>query len=240
MSNLLSRLRRRASFANVTASLALFVALGGTSYAAIQLPRNSVGQDQIRTGGVGKGEIKTGGVGSAEIRSGAVRKSEIATGGVGASELHTYSVRAKEIKKGSVKADELDTGAVTAGKIAKDAVTSNEIKDGSIDAADINDATKAAFSGAAYRALVNKAGAQQVGNATGVGRTAAGQYTVDFGRDVSACVATASLAKAGADTPDPTGTVTVAPGATKTSVAVSTFNGSTTAVDEPFTLIVAC
>ncbi|HWD65291.1 MAG TPA: hypothetical protein VG405_08955, partial [Solirubrobacteraceae bacterium] len=34
--------------ANVVAYLALFVALGGTSYAAVNLPSNSVGNRQIR------------------------------------------------------------------------------------------------------------------------------------------------------------------------------------------------
>jgi hypothetical protein len=38
--------------ANVVAYLALFVALGGTSYAAISIPRNSVGTPQLRNGAV--------------------------------------------------------------------------------------------------------------------------------------------------------------------------------------------
>jgi hypothetical protein len=40
--------RPRLNYANVTATLALFVALGGTSYAAIKLPKNSVGSLQVR------------------------------------------------------------------------------------------------------------------------------------------------------------------------------------------------
>ena len=52
------RLRERLTFANVTASLALFIALGGTSYAAITLPRNSVGTNQLRTGAVRSVEVK--------------------------------------------------------------------------------------------------------------------------------------------------------------------------------------
>lgn len=44
----MSRLRDRLTYANVTATLALFVALGGTGYAATQLPRNSVGKAQLR------------------------------------------------------------------------------------------------------------------------------------------------------------------------------------------------
>jgi hypothetical protein len=39
---------RRLTFANVTSALALFVALGGTSYAAATLPANSVGTKQIK------------------------------------------------------------------------------------------------------------------------------------------------------------------------------------------------
>lgn len=52
------RLKDRITYANVTATLALFVALGGTSYAALKLPRNSVGSAQIRTGAVRSSEIK--------------------------------------------------------------------------------------------------------------------------------------------------------------------------------------
>jgi hypothetical protein len=51
------RLLDRLSYANVIATLALFIALGGTSYAAIKLPKNSVGSTQIKTGAVHTGEI---------------------------------------------------------------------------------------------------------------------------------------------------------------------------------------
>jgi hypothetical protein len=45
-------------YANVTSTLALFVALGGTGYAALKLPRNSVGAKQIRTAAVRSAEVK--------------------------------------------------------------------------------------------------------------------------------------------------------------------------------------
>jgi Collagen triple helix repeat (20 copies) len=45
----LTRITRHLSFANAIASLALFVALGGASYAAVNLPANSVGAKQIKT-----------------------------------------------------------------------------------------------------------------------------------------------------------------------------------------------
>jgi hypothetical protein len=52
------RLLNRLTYANVVATLALFTALGGTSYAALKLPRNSVGATQIKSGAVHTGEIR--------------------------------------------------------------------------------------------------------------------------------------------------------------------------------------
>jgi hypothetical protein len=42
------RLRPRLSYANVVSTLALFLALGGASYAALELPARSVGRAQLR------------------------------------------------------------------------------------------------------------------------------------------------------------------------------------------------
>src|SRR4051812_17881341 len=55
---MLKRLRARLTYANVTATIALFVALGGSSYAALKLPGNSVGSSQIRAGAVGSSEVR--------------------------------------------------------------------------------------------------------------------------------------------------------------------------------------
>ena len=44
---MLARVRDRLTYTNIVASLALFVALGGTGYAALRLPRNSVGPAQL-------------------------------------------------------------------------------------------------------------------------------------------------------------------------------------------------
>jgi Collagen triple helix repeat (20 copies) len=45
-------LGRRLTYANVVATLALFVALGGSAYAATQLKKNSVGTKQLKNGAV--------------------------------------------------------------------------------------------------------------------------------------------------------------------------------------------
>jgi hypothetical protein len=54
------RIRSSISYANVVATVALFIALGGASYAAIKLPRNSVGSAQIKKGAVTKSKLARG------------------------------------------------------------------------------------------------------------------------------------------------------------------------------------
>jgi hypothetical protein len=112
-----SRLRARLNFANVTASLALFIALGGTSYAAATLPRNSVGKSQIRSSAVGKSEIATNGVGRSEVRRSAVSTSEIVTNGVGKSEIKTNAIGTAELRDGEIGAADLSDAAKAANGV---------------------------------------------------------------------------------------------------------------------------
>jgi hypothetical protein len=69
MNRLLNHLR-----ANVIAYLALFVALGGSSYAAFSLPAGSVGTSQLRNGSVTPIKFNSGKIG-AYVRAWAVIQS---------------------------------------------------------------------------------------------------------------------------------------------------------------------
>jgi hypothetical protein len=55
---------------NAIALLALFVALGGTSYAVAQLPKNSVKAKQIAPGAVGTSEVKDGSLLKTDFKAG--------------------------------------------------------------------------------------------------------------------------------------------------------------------------
>ena len=83
---MLRRARQRLTYGNVVSSMALFIALGGTSY-ALTLPRNSVGSQQIRGGAVR----------ASEVQSGAVRSSEVKDRSLGVRDL---SVTARRSLKG--------------------------------------------------------------------------------------------------------------------------------------------
>ena len=63
MTTIRTALRRRLTFANVTATLALFIALGGTGYAAFKLPKNSVGTSQLKRGAIHSTDIAKGQIG---------------------------------------------------------------------------------------------------------------------------------------------------------------------------------
>jgi hypothetical protein len=64
---MLGRLHRHLTYANVVATVALFVALGGSSYAAIKLGKNSVRSQNIAPRQVKRSDIGTGAVTSAKI-----------------------------------------------------------------------------------------------------------------------------------------------------------------------------
>lgn len=83
---MLTRFKQQLTYANVTASIALFFALGGASYAALKLPRDSVGSNQIRAGAVSTSEIRDRSIGLADVSPGArkyLRGKSGATGPAG-------------------------------------------------------------------------------------------------------------------------------------------------------------
>ena len=61
----------------VVSFVALFVALGGASYAATQLPANSVGTAQIQNGSVGNWKLKSNAVGARKIINGSVGAKQV-------------------------------------------------------------------------------------------------------------------------------------------------------------------
>ena len=67
-------------YANVTATLALAVALGGTSYAAISLPAGSVGSKQLRTSAVTNSKLRAECRDVRQVRNGSLRARDFKAG----------------------------------------------------------------------------------------------------------------------------------------------------------------
>ncbi len=96
------------SHSTVAAYLALFVAIGGSAYAAVNLPKNSVGTR----------ELKKKSVGTTQLKGNAVTKNKI--------------------KKNSVVTHKIRGGSVVRNKIKNDSINSAKIADGTVTGSDIN------------------------------------------------------------------------------------------------------
>jgi hypothetical protein len=88
----------------VVACIALVIALGGTGYAATQLPAKSVGQKQLRNGAVGNLQIRDRAITSGKIRNGEVKAADLAKGILPAAASTVHQVSGEPIAPGAVGA----------------------------------------------------------------------------------------------------------------------------------------
>jgi hypothetical protein len=71
-------IRSKLTYANVIATLALFIAVGGaTAFAATQLKKNSVGTKQIKNNAVTEAKIKNGSVTGAKVKNGSLTGTQV-------------------------------------------------------------------------------------------------------------------------------------------------------------------
>src|SRR5690349_6870202 len=80
-------IRSHVTSAHVIAMLALFVATGGTGYAALKLPKNSVGSKQIKKNAVTSAKIKKNAVTSSKIKKNSITSSKVKDGSLLASDF---------------------------------------------------------------------------------------------------------------------------------------------------------
>jgi hypothetical protein len=75
-----SKLRGHLTYANVLATLALFIALGGSSYAALTLTNNVVRSKHIKNGEVKNGDLGAGAVTAPKVKNGSLRAEDFGPG----------------------------------------------------------------------------------------------------------------------------------------------------------------
>jgi hypothetical protein len=127
-SNFMRFPRPQLSYANVIATIALFVALGGAAVAA-GLPKNSVGANQL----------KRNAVTTAKLKRAAVTSGKLAPKAVVAGKLGANAVLPGNLGKGIITTDKLSENAVIASKIKNGAVTTNKLNNGAVTTAKLGD-----------------------------------------------------------------------------------------------------
>ena len=90
-------MRTRLTFANVTSCLALFIALGGASYAATQLPKNSVGAKQLNKNSVTTAKVKKEAITAAKVKKGTLTGKQINLAKLGTVPSATHAASADSI-----------------------------------------------------------------------------------------------------------------------------------------------
>jgi hypothetical protein len=73
-------MRPKLTYANVMATIAVFIAVGGVSYAALKLPKNSVGVNQLKNNAVTTAKIKKNAVTAGKIKNGSIGTAKLAPG----------------------------------------------------------------------------------------------------------------------------------------------------------------
>jgi hypothetical protein len=126
----------RITYANVVSTLALCLALGGVSYAAVKLPKNSVVSSTIKNGQVKNKDLGKNAVTSAKLKDGSVADADLGTNLSGAK-LADGSVAGGKLGSG-IDGGKLADGSVGAAKLAAGVTTP---ADGSITSAKIADGT---------------------------------------------------------------------------------------------------
>jgi hypothetical protein len=109
---------RRPSPAMTVALFALFVAMGGTGYAAFKLPKNSVGSKQIKANAVNSSKVKDGSLLGGDFKSGqlpAVGDPGPPTGPAGGDLSGTFP--APLIKPGAVDGSKVAPNSLTGANI---------------------------------------------------------------------------------------------------------------------------
>jgi hypothetical protein len=89
--------RRRLSFANVTAALALFIALGGSSYAAIR-----IGSDQIANNSVSSKDLRNNHIRGRDIRKDTIRGTDIRDSDLQGRDVRNDTIAGADIKESSL------------------------------------------------------------------------------------------------------------------------------------------
>lgn len=140
--------RKRVSYSNVIATMALFIALGGVAVAA-GLPKNSVGPNQLKRGAVTAAKIRKQAVTSAKLApksviGGKLAENSVGPGNIGngaitTAKLAANSVIASAIKNSVVTTNKINNEAVTTPKLGNESVSSAKLGKGSVTLAKLSD-----------------------------------------------------------------------------------------------------
>jgi hypothetical protein len=125
----MSRLWKSLTFSNVIALLALFIALGGSVYAASnkidgsQIKAKSLPGNRLMPESVAAAQLKKGSIGEAQLKANAVNGKQIKAGAVSAGKIAKNTITGTQVKAGSLEGAQIKAGSLGATQINQTTLT---------------------------------------------------------------------------------------------------------------------
>jgi hypothetical protein len=135
------RLRSMLTYGNVTATLAVFLAMSGAAAAVTTAPTSSVVSSSIKDGEVRTPDLATGAATTAKLRDGAVNNAKIAANSIGSGKVVDGSLTGADVRDDSVSQNELMASSVGTPQLLDNAVASAKIQPGAVTSREIADKT---------------------------------------------------------------------------------------------------
>jgi hypothetical protein len=122
---MLRRLRRHMTYANVTATLALFFALaGGSAYAVNEWDGSNI-QDETLTG--------------ADVRDETIAGTDITNESIASEDIDDFSIRGGDMALNTLTGSTIQNGSLTGDQISNSSLTGSDVATGSIQGIDLRD-----------------------------------------------------------------------------------------------------
>jgi len=120
------RIRSHVTYANVMATIAVFLVLSGGTAVAL------TGSNTVFTDDIVNGEVK-----AADIGSNAVGSSKIVDGGVQSADIYDGAVDSPDILDGAVSNNDVRKNAITSGKVQDESLAGTDVLNDSLTGLDV-------------------------------------------------------------------------------------------------------
>jgi hypothetical protein len=131
---MITRIRAQLTYANLMATVAVFIALGGGAWA---LAKNSVDSKAIENGTVRSQELKNDDVRGGDIEANAVQGSDVADGAIGGADVADGAISGADIADNSVASGEVAAESLDGSDVADDGLTVNDIDESTFSFVDV-------------------------------------------------------------------------------------------------------
>jgi hypothetical protein len=126
------RLRNWLSYGNITATVAVFLAISGTAAAVTLAPKNSVISPSIQDGEVRTPDLHGGAVTAAKLGANSVGSGKVTDGSLTGADVRDDTIGERDIRNGSLFGTDIADGSISHFEVAPDTLGGAEIQESSL------------------------------------------------------------------------------------------------------------